>query len=164
MTRSRIRIIGLISFLIILISLIYYIGYALPFNQVKCGNQNYVLYRDIENPYYMYNINNSKMFWKWSVLAKSIQYSEVENGITTILHIHENGTKIPFKVESTGTINPQYYNDFIENHISFIPTNNVLTQQDIQNLKVCYPNALLQLESNITRKNNVIEGQFYIIK
>ena len=157
-------IVILFSIIFCFCTILVYLGFALPFNQVNCGSQKYVIYNDLENPYYMYNINNSKMFWKFTSLGKSIHYSEVENGISTELHIHKNGTKIPFEVESSGTVNSEYYSKFLENKITFLPTNNILTQQDIQNLKACYPNAVLELESNITRNGSHIGGQFELIK
>ena len=78
------------SFVLIFTLGFYWHEYSFPFNQVKCGNGTYVLFQDIENPYYMYNINNSKMFWKAGIWAKSIQYAEERNNIKTELHIYKN--------------------------------------------------------------------------
>jgi hypothetical protein len=144
------KIVLIVSIILILIIGFYWHEYTLPFNQVKCGSGIYVIYQDIENPYYMYDINNSKMFWKLGILAKSIQYFEEQNGITTILHIQKaQNIKLP---NFNSTVDPIEYQNWIDNIISFLPENNILTDQDIENLKSCYPNAKMKLESNIKKR------------
>jgi hypothetical protein len=159
MTRKNITISFTLLTIFIFLGIAYW-GFALPFNQKKCGNQEYIIYNDIENPRYMYNTNNSKMFWKWTSVGKSVQYSEIENGITSILHIYKDGNKNAPKLETSGTYNQELYNKWIENHINFLPTDNNLTSEDINNLKTCFPGSLLVLESNIKKENGSIGGEF----
>lgn len=143
---------------------IVYSGFSLPFNQIRCGDQTYAIYTDVENPLYMYNINNSKMFWKWTSVGKSIQYAEVKNNVSTILHIHKNGIIIPFQTLSSGTVDPEYYSNFINNHISFLPYDNLLENDDLNNLKLCYPESLLELETDIKSEDGKIGGRLATIK
>ena len=93
----------------------------------------------------MYNTQtNSKMFWKFTTVGKSIWYSEAKNQITTMLHIIENK-------DSNNN----------EKDIHFISTNNQISDQEIKNLKSCYPNKKMELETDI-KKIQVGEGIYEI--
>lgn len=134
-----------VAIITLLILGITWYGFYFPFNQVKCGDQYYTLYRDIEDPQLMYNTQtNSKMFWKFGTLSKSIVNYEIENGITTMLHIRENKDSYSYTKD-----------------IHFIVTNNQISDQEIQNLKACYPDKKFELETNI-HKTKVGEGTFEI--
>jgi hypothetical protein len=93
----------------------------------------------------MYNTQtNSKMFWKFTTIGKSIWYAEAKNEITTMLHIIENK-------DSNNN----------EKDIHFISTNNQISDQEIKNLKSCYPNKKMELETDI-KKIQVGEGIYEI--
>jgi hypothetical protein len=103
------------------------------------------VYKDIEGPNLIYNTQtNSKMFWKFTNFGKSVWYSETKNEITTMLHIRENK-------DSNNN----------EKDIHFISTNNEVSTQEIKNLKSCYPNKKMELETNI-KEIQVGEGTYEI--
>ena len=130
-------------------------GFFKPFNQVRCGSNNYVVFADWENPLYSYNNNNLKMVSKF--FSKDVMYDEEKNDITSLVHIFKDGSKPDWNIQKEFSLESYRYS--IKNQIHFIPENNIFTIKDHENLKLCYKGASFMLEENI-KTTKVSEGHY----
>ena len=140
---------------LVLIAAFVYDGFFKPFNEVKCGSDNYIVYADIENPIYSYNTKNQKMVSKF--IIKDIQYEEEKNNITSLVHIIKDGSKPIWSIEKPFSL--EEYRYYLTNVITFIPENNNFTTKDHDNLKQCYKGASFMLEENI-KTTKISEGHY----
>lgn len=104
----------------------------------ECGNQTYELFRDFEGFWVMHNTNSEKMNEAGNDIVT--RYDTLD--ITTVLIITRKGER---------------------ENIGFIPENNKLEDEELNNLIECYPDSEMVLKKNIREvrvRPGFIEQQF----
>ena len=114
-----------VLFSIVFVGNLIYKEFEMSDSQIVCGNQKYVLFREFETRVpTIYNLNNKAMFWKFGTIDKSI-YNRY-HGFKTFISIIKNQND-PEKID-------------IDRVTTFIPENDTVTKNDIENLRKCYTN------------------------
>ncbi|MEM6399075.1 MAG: hypothetical protein AAF757_02425 [Cyanobacteria bacterium P01_D01_bin.116] len=138
-----ISITAIISFIVLLFG-IFLAFIVWGFNRRKdvtykdCGNETYELFRDFEGFWVMHNTKNEKMNEAGNDIVT--RYDTLD--ITTALIISRKGER---------------------ENIGFIPKNNKLEDEELNNLIECYPDNEMVLKTNIREvrvRPGFIEQQF----